>query len=349
MILNFVFPSSSQRAGGATMVFEFANAMAQRDHEVHLTHVPGMLERVRHVLDIPFQFDNRIRHHPADSLDDPAIPSADIVFHGDRPGRLGEPVTFVQGFRLVGPIWDRSAFRAPNPKICIAGWLVDVGLAYGAPPEQLVHVPLGLDHDRFSPRHRWSERRYDVAMLYHPFYEKGWDTGYEALCSLARRRRSLRAVVFSLAGPPPEPLPGGVELMLGLDQVALAEVVYNQTRVMVQPSHHEGFGLTAVEAMACGATLVTTDCGGSRDYALPDETAVVVPAGDPAALAAAADRLLDDVGRARRLADAGAAFVRRFDWSRSASELERFLERYLEDPAAYQHPPGDDRSEDYSL
>ena len=135
-------------------------------------------------------------------------------------------------------------------------------------------------------------------MLYNPMPEKGWATGLAALEELARRRPGFRAVVFTLADAPGDVLPDGVELVTGLDQARLADEVFGRTRVMVQASRHEGFGLTAIEAMACGAALVTTDCGGSRDYAIPGVTASVVGRDDPVALADATEALLlDDAHR----------------------------------------------------
>ena len=115
--------------------------------------------------------------------------------------------------------------------------------------------------------------------------------------------------------------------------------VYNQSRVFLQPSRHEGFGYTAVEAMACGCALVTTDNGGSQDYAVPGETALVAPQGDVPALVGALDTLLRDDAARTRMAHAGERFVRRFDWDRSAALLEGLLDRYLADPEAFQRPP----------
>jgi len=262
---------------------------------------------------------------------------------------MGEPAVIVQGFRLIGATWDAFAFRAAMPKICVASWLVDVGRSYGVPDEQLVHIPMGLNHDLFAVRNGPRDREFDVAMLYHPNREKGWAVGRSVLEQLALRRPGTRAVVFSLAGPPPDPLPEGVELYLDLDQRRLADEVYNQTRVFMQSSLHEGFGLTAVEAMACGAALVTSDCGGSRDYAVPGETAVVVPAGDVTGLADSVDALLENDQRRHALAAAGERYVRKFQWTRSAELLETFLERYVADPAYFQRPPGEDRSKEYAL
>jgi glycosyltransferase involved in cell wall biosynthesis len=348
VILYFNFPSTRDRVGGVIMLYEFANAMGRRGHDVHFIHGPAWEGRVDRVDQIDFDFDPSVTHHIVDTLDDPSLPDGDVLFRAG-PARLGEPAGFVQGFRLTGPVMDRAAFHVRGPKVCIASWLVDVGRSFGVPEKQLVHIPLGLDHEIFSLRTPAPPRDIDVAMLYHPFGEKGWDVGRKVLEELTTRQPGLRVVVISMAGAPPEPLPEGVELKLKLDQRELADVVYNRTRVMVQFSHHEGFGLTAVEAMACGAALVTTDCGGSRDYAVPDETALVVPAGDVLGLVESVDALLHDDARRAALAAAGERFVRVFDWDRSAELLEEFLERYLKDPAAFQLPPGEDRSAEFSL
>lgn len=350
MRVSFIFPSSNQFSGGTTMFFEFANVLARRGHEVNFLHAPAWPHRVDRVEDIPFTFDPRVRHFIADTLEDPALPEADVQF-GHGPARLGLRCVIVQGFRLTGAAWDAEAFRAPCPKICVATWLVDVGRTYGVPEEQLVHVPMGMDHELFAMRRGLDDpaRDVDVAMLYNMMPEKGWANGLAALEELVRRRPGLRAAVFTLERVPAEPLPEGVTLLRGLDQRRLAEEVYNRTRVFVQSSRHEGFGLTAIEAMACGAALVTTDCGGSRDYAMPGETALVVGRDDPRALADATESLLADPARRGELARAGEQFVRRFQWDRSGELLETALERYIADPARYQVPAGEDRSADYSL
>jgi glycosyltransferase involved in cell wall biosynthesis len=102
-----------------------------------------------------------------------------------------------------------------------------------------------------------------------------------------------------------------------------------------------------VEAMACGCALVTTDNGGSRDYAVDGETALVVPPGDPIALAVAAERLIRDGAIRTRLAASGSELVRsRFDWDNTAAVLEPRLEAYLADPGRYQKAPGDALAEE---
>jgi glycosyltransferase involved in cell wall biosynthesis len=342
VILSFAYPSSPDRTGGVFVLYELANACARRGHEVHFVHGPLTPYRVRSLNELPpFRFDDRVEHHLVDRLDDPRLPTGDVVFGGTAPRRLGLPVEVVQGFRMLGEGVERDLFRAPVPKVCVASWLIDVGLGYGSPSEQLWYVPLGIDHRTFTVRTPAEGRRYDVAMLSHPHREKGLAVGVEALADLKRRVPGVQALVFGI-DPPSLPLPDWVRFWQAPDHRTLAGEIYNRSRIFLQPSHHEGFGYTAVEGMACGCALVTTDNGGSRDYAVDGETALVVPPGDAAGLAAAAERLLRDDAERARLAGAGAELVRRrFDWDKTAALLEPHLEAYVADPARYQQPPVD--------
>ncbi len=343
MILTFAYPSAPDRTGGVTVLYELANACARRGHEVHFVHGPLTPYRVRSLDELPpFRFDPRVEHHLVDRLDDPRLPDGHVVFVGTAPRHLGLPVDLVQGFRMLDEDVERALFRARLPKICVASWLVDVCRSHGAPPEQLWYVPLGIDHRTFGVRTPQDRRRHDVAMLYHPHYEKGFDVGLDAVTQLRHRLPDLRVGVFGIDSPDLR-LADWVRFWQAPDHATLADRIYNDSRVFLQPSYHEGFGYTAVEAMACGCALVTTDNGGSRDYAVDGETALVVPPGDPAALAGAAEQLLRDDARRARLADAGSALVRRrFDWDNTAALLERHLGAYVADPARYQQAPADD-------
>jgi glycosyltransferase involved in cell wall biosynthesis len=342
LIVNFAYPSSADWTAGVIVLYELANACARRGHEVHFVHGPLTPYRVKSVDELPpFRFEDSVEHHLVDRLDDQRLPAGDVVFGGTAPRRLGLAVEVVQGIRILREDVERELFRAPVPKACVATWLVDVGLRYGSRPEQLWHVPLGLDHGVFAIRTPPDQRRYDAAMMWHPHRDKGFVVGLEALAQLKRQVPEVRALVFGMV-PPDRPLPDWIRFWHGPDHRTLADQIYNQSRVFVQPSFHEGFGYSAVEAMACGCALVTTDNGGSRDYAVPGETALVVPPGDAAGLADAAVRLLRDDRQLARLARAGSHLVRsRFDWDNTGSVLEAYLLEYVADAERYQRRPAD--------
>ena len=93
------------------------------------------------------------------------------------------------------------------------------------------------------------------------------------------------------------------------------------------PSRAEGFGLPVLEAMAAGSPVVTTSGTPMEEFA--SGVAELVPPGDPEALAAAIDSLLEDPRRAARLAAAGRERAGEYSWQRSAAAVLDVYERVL--------------------
>ena len=119
-------------------------------------------------------------------------------------------------------------------------------------------------------------------------------------------------------------LPVRVEDALSDD--ALKEA-YCSARVLVMPSHAyrdsiEGLGLALLEAQHFGCPVIGSGIGGIPEALLDGETGLLVPPGDPNALADALQRLLDDPATAARMGQAGAAFVRKaFSWQQNVHRL----------------------------
>ena len=88
--------------------------------------------------------------------------------------------------------------------------------------------------------------------------------------------------------------------------------------LFVLPSLFEGMPMSVLEAMAAGRAVVATDVGGTQDVVVPGETGLLVPPGDPAALAVAVIELLSD--RERRQAF-GRSGRRRVEEHFSASHM----------------------------
>jgi glycosyltransferase involved in cell wall biosynthesis len=84
--------------------------------------------------------------------------------------------------------------------------------------------------------------------------------------------------------------------------------------VVVQPSPKEGWGLTVVEAGACGTAVVAADSPGLRDSVRRDETGLLVPFADDDGLSSALSRVLGDAALRQRLEQNGVQWAKTFDW-----------------------------------
>ena len=94
--------------------------------------------------------------------------------------------------------------------------------------------------------------------------------------------------------------------------------------LFAQPSRHEPFGIVVLEAWSAGRPVVASGVGGLLDLVREDETGLVAPPCNPAALAAQIDRLIDSPDLRERLAHNGRELARRsYSWSRIAAETER--------------------------
>jgi glycosyltransferase involved in cell wall biosynthesis len=98
---------------------------------------------------------------------------------------------------------------------------------------------------------------------------------------------------------------------------------YRSADILVAAPWYEPFGLTPLEAMACGVPVVASAVGGLTDTVVDGRTGDLVPPRDPVALGTAIQRLLDD--QVRRFAYATAALERVrqcYTWPCAAAALE---------------------------
>jgi glycosyltransferase-like protein len=107
-------------------------------------------------------------------------------------------------------------------------------------------------------------------------------------------------------------------LLLGTVSEADLGAWYRAADAFAFPSVKEGFGLVVLEALAAGLPVVASDIPVFAEYLQDGKSALLVPPGDPGALAAALHRLAGDPALRRRLATGGRPLVDRFTWAASA-------------------------------
>jgi glycosyltransferase involved in cell wall biosynthesis len=123
-------------------------------------------------------------------------------------------------------------------------------------------------------------------------------------------------------------------LQLGLeDRVEFAGFVNENKKieymrraaVFVNPSEKEGWGITNVEAAACGTPVVANNAPGLCDSVVDNETGLLYDENDVRSLALSIQKLLDDGRLRERFGINGRAWAEKFSWDASARRVEDWL------------------------
>lgn len=240
------------------------------------------------------------------------------------PARCGQRVHLIQEYesaRSGRPDRVEAAYRLPLTPIVVSSWLRDLlRERVGAEAEVLV-TPVAPDLVRHAPARQESPSTLRVLMRHAP--EEGLADGLEAVALVRRAVPALRLVGFGARRPGRRAAYDEFHVAPARERQA---ALYARADIYLCPSWAEGLGVPAMEAMACGAALLTYDNGGCREYARDGETALVARCRDVSDLTARLERLARDAPLRARLAAAGRAHVTTaFDWGRAVERLETLL------------------------
>jgi glycosyltransferase involved in cell wall biosynthesis len=230
--------------------------------------------------------------------------------------------------------------------VSISDQIRDEIVGQGVPPERVHRIPNGVDTRAFRPAtaEERSTLRARLGLPAGPVVVytgrlvsyKGLPGLLEAWRDLARDLTGATLVLVGEGGGDMHDCEAALREFVrqqGLGArvrftgaVANVEDWLRAADLFVFPTENEAFGLSLVEAMACGLPAITTAVGGIKDFVQEDRNAWVVAAGDPAGLAAAIRSLLDSPLHAARLGRAARETVlERFGEAAVAAAYERLL------------------------
>jgi glycosyltransferase involved in cell wall biosynthesis len=205
----------------------------------------------------------------------------------------------------------------------------DLAQFYGRLPKAIRVIPMGHDPERFSPGPPPTNPAYAL-YVGNVMPHKNLIRLLEAF---AVTKHPSRRLVICGSGRPPHVQAlreriAALEIGSLVDwhsYVSDAELVrlYRGARMLLLPSLYEGFGLTALEAMACGTPVIA----GNRS-SLPElvgAAALLVDPTDPDAIANAMGQLFGDDRLTAELSARGLARARLFPWERTATALRTVL------------------------
>jgi glycosyltransferase involved in cell wall biosynthesis len=256
---------------------------------------------------------------------------------------------------LVHHLFGATAFQEASPPMAAATWLLErpLGRVYRRVPtmavsrstaldlarrglreEEIAIIPNGVDLDRLQPGA--ATDRFDAPTLLYLGRLKRYkrvDLPIRALAALKEAGIPARLIIAG-TGDHADALRSLAE-RLGLDGEAVefrgfvseAEKVelFRRSWVHVLTSPKEGWGITNLEAAACGTPTVASDSPGLRDSVVDGETGYLVSHGDVDALAERIGRLLRDSALRDELGRGAHRFASGFTWDRAAEETEAFL------------------------
>jgi len=238
------------------------------------------------------------------------------------PARCGKKFYLIQHYESLyhgPPDTVDETYRLPLRKIVISTWLRDIMREKFGGEAELLVTP--VDPKLFHPVEVSVESpRPRVLMMYHWYPWKGVADGIEAVRRVKQRIPTLHLVGFGV-NEPRERLPFD-EFHFNPPQESLA-ALYSGCEIYLCPSWDEGLGMPSIEAMACGAALVTYDNGGCRDYAWDGRTALVARRRDVAHLAEKLESAVSDHALRSKIAREGMTYVQReFNWERAVDAME---------------------------
>jgi glycosyltransferase involved in cell wall biosynthesis len=255
---------------------------------------------------------------------------------------------------LVHHLFGATAFREASAPFAAATWLLErpIPLVYRGLPAQAVSestrddlvarglrredvrvIHNGVDVDFFRPDP-------SVARAAEPTFlsvgrlkrYKRIDHAIEAVAALKARGRPVRLLVAGKGDD--EPRLRAAAQSLGVADLVSFEGFVTEARkrdlmraawATVQPSPKEGWGITNVEAAACGTPTVASDSPGLRESVVHGETGLLYPHGDVPALTAALERLAAAPAEVARLGEGAHRFAQGFTWERAAELTEAHL------------------------
>lgn len=319
MKITFVMADSFNFSGGTRVIATYAKFLRDRGHEVSVVGCPArgpdLMDQLRSLrrgkgwistpknrpshfdnLDVPYSVLKRFR-----PIKDSDVPDADVVIAtwwetaewvANLSAAKGAKVYFVQHHEVFDYLPRKkveASYLLPLHKIAVAQWLVDV-MRTQYNDFNVSLVPNSVDLHQFTAPPRSKQSTPTIGVVYSTALWKGCDLSFKAFSLAAERCPNLRLLAFGGQSPIPSlPLPANTEYVSDPSQDQL-KTLYASCDAWLFGSRSEGFGLPALEAMACRTPVIGTPAGAVPEL-LANGAGILVNPEDPEDMARAIERV----------------------------------------------------------
>lgn len=344
----FVLPGvSRQPVGGYKMVYEYSNKLVAEGCDVSILYmnensykkykVPQLVRnfisncetqiqpkwfsldpRVKKISTVEREYKNKLGD--LDVCIATAVQTVDTVYNKIKAKKKAY---YIQDFEnwSVDEKYVEETFGLGLKNIVISTWLQKIVDKHSEKPSILIQNP--IETSIYTAMVPMSQRKqHTIGMLYHEGAHKGVKNALKVLEKVKKIYPDLTVKMF---GQFPRPdLPKWYEYTRGASQAETVEI-YNWCQIFLCSTIREGYGLTGIEAMSCGACLVSTDYDGAKEYAIDGYNALLSPVGDIQAQVDNVVRLFEDADLRNKISQNGIKSADEYSWDEAMREFNEAI------------------------
>ncbi|MCR5376624.1 MAG: glycosyltransferase family 4 protein [Lachnospiraceae bacterium] len=352
MKICFVLPRmSNQAVGGYKIVYEYANRLTVIGHEVSLLylntnyynsyHIPRVVKKAyfgflnrrepkwfkleSRVEKISDYSTKRVQRLLAEANVAVATAVRTAPYVAERFATQNK-IYLIQGRET----WNRSeeyvdnTYRLGMKNVVISRWLKDIVDKASGGEAVLVRNPIDLTKYKVIEQID-NRRKHSLSVLYNPNPVKGFDNAFCVITKLKDKYPDLEVRAFG-AYPKPEFFPSWIDYTENATQQQTIDI-YNRTQVYLCSSVAEGYGLTGLEAMACGCALASTSYDAVYEYAVDQRNCLLSEVGDVDAQFLNVSTLFEDDTLRKKISMNALDDVKAFSWDVAIDLFVKMMER----------------------
>jgi glycosyltransferase involved in cell wall biosynthesis len=220
-----------------------------------------------------------------------------------------------------------STYKMPLEIITISSWLKEL-LETHFLNQVSDFITNGVNFNKFYCINKnWDKREKIILTPYRGIPWKGDLDCLEAF-KIVYRAHSKDAVFWCYGPKKPKDFPQFIKFFENPNDEYLRKL-YCKAHILIVASWVEGSQLPPMEGMACKCAVIATNVGGVPDYAIPNETAIIIPPKDPYKIAEGINYLLENWDETRRIAENGYRYIQQFTWDRATLKFKEHLRKKM--------------------
>lgn len=215
-----------------------------------------------------------------------------------------------------------STYNIGMRNVVVSNWLKILVDSHSSYKSVLIKNPIDLNVYRIKKPIEL-RKKHSIGLLYHTGEHKGLNYSIKTLSLLKEIYKDLEVYAFGTSEPNDE-IPGLVKYIRDASQQETVEI-YNTVSIFICSSLNEGYGLTGMEAMACGTVLISSDYAGVHEYGIDGYNCLLSPVREPEKMVNNIIKVFEDDNLKNNISRCGRESLKEFTWDKAISKLESVL------------------------